>query len=225
MLNMAWAIAAKDLRIVFSGAASLCQAFLLGLILIFIFSLSQGAGEAASPREAAAIFWISSVFCQLLIFGRLYGLEDETNARECLCISPAPSQGIWLGKSLGGLVLLLIGQAILLPAIIIFLGQSPAGSVLLCIGALAITDIGLAALGSMLGACGSGQSGSDALISILLFPLLLPLLLAATALLGQFFGMPAGGDTGTWLGIAIAFDGIFFSAGLLLFGFMYGGER
>lgn len=223
MLSLAFAIASKDLKLTFARAAGLCQAILLGLLLIFIFSLSSPPGEIASPQAAAAIFWLGTAFCQILIFNQLYAIEEVNSVRESLILAPGPAQGIWLGKALAGLLLLLVCQIILLPAALIFLSQHFAQSPGWGLAMLFSADLGMAALGSLLGAVGQGQAGRESLLSIVLFPLMLPVLLAAISLSSQCLGGVADGSPQTWLGLTFAFDAIFCAAGLGLFGFLYGG--
>ena len=47
-------MAAKDLRLAAGGGQGLVQAVLLGLLLIFLFSLSRPTTELVSPQAAAA---------------------------------------------------------------------------------------------------------------------------------------------------------------------------
>ena len=75
MLRLTLAVARKDLSLTLARGSGLIQALLLGLLLLFVFSLSQGIGERMSPQAAAAVFWLSSAFCQVLIFNQLYALE------------------------------------------------------------------------------------------------------------------------------------------------------
>lgn len=224
MLKFAVAIAGKDLRILCSKPGSLAQSMLLGLLLIFIFSLSKNPGEAATPQEAAAIFWLGSAFCLALLFNQLYAIEEANLSRQALLLARAPVQGIWLGKALAGMILLYLAQLVFLPAIAVFLAQKPQGAIWPGLCGLLLANIGLAAPGSLLGALAQGQSGRESLLTIIIFPLLLPLLLAAISL----GGMTLGGETGQrpeqWLGIAAAFDAIFIAAGLVLFGFIYRGD-
>ena len=124
MLKLALALCAKDLRIVLARSAGLAQALLLGLLLVFLFSLSLEAGDRLSPQAAATMFWLASAFCQVLVFNMLYSLEEENGSRLGLLTLPVPSQGIWLGKALAGLLLILAAQLVFLPATFVFLGQS-----------------------------------------------------------------------------------------------------
>lgn len=224
MLNLTLAMARKDLSVTLTRSAGLVQALLLGLLLIFMFSLSQKAGDTVSSQTAAAIFWLASSFCQVLIFNTLYSYEEGTGARRALLLVPAPVTGVWLGKGLAGLVLILLSQAVFLPAAVVFMGQSIAASEAEGFAMLVLCDIGLAALGSLLGALSQGQAARESLLSLLIFPLLIPLLLAGITVFAAFFGEPSADPLTPWLGFAAAFDAVFLGAGLLLFRFIYSGE-
>lgn len=223
MPGLTLTIAAKDLKVALSRAAGLSQALLLGLLLIFIFSLSSPPGEKPPPHTAAAIFWLGSAFCQILVFNQLYAAEEMNGTGDSLRMIPAPLQSIWLGKAVAGLVLLFLTQLVLLPALVIFLGQTIPGNPGRGLAALGSTDLGMAFLGSLLGALGHGQTGRESLLSIVLFPLMLPLLLAGTSMTAPVLGGFDDGSQNMWLGIALSFDAVFCAAGLCLFPFVYGG--
>ncbi|WP_304407679.1 heme exporter protein CcmB [uncultured Desulfovibrio sp.] len=224
MLRLSLAVARKDLALSLARGNGLVQALLLGLLLLFVFSLAQGPGERVGPQAAAAMFWLSSAFSQVLIFNRLYDLEEVNAARLGLALCPAPIQGVWLGKMLAGLLLLLLAQAVFLPAAMIFLGQGLEALPLAGAVSLALVDVGMCALGSLLGALAQGQSGRESLLGVILFPLLTPLLLAGIGVGAQCLGAPAPDGPRAGLGLAAAFDAVFLGAGLVLFGFLYPGE-
>ena len=169
MLKLALALCAKDLRIVLARSAGLAQALLLGLLLVFLFSLSLEAGDRLSPQAAATMFWLASAFCQVLVFNMLYSLEEENGSRLGLLTLPVPSQGIWLGKALAGLLLILAAQIVFLPATFVFLGQSAGEEPVPALIGLLLTDVGMAASGSLLGALSVGRAGRESLLSIVLF--------------------------------------------------------
>ena len=183
MLKAACLIARKDLRLVLSRGAGLVQALLLGLLLIFVFSLSRETGETMSGQGAATIFWLSSAFCQVLSFNML------------------------------------------LPATIVFLGQSLGDGWPLALLALVLTDIGMASLGSLLGALSQGQAARESLLSIVLFPLIIPILLAGIRVCAGGFSEALPEGVESWLGIAVAFDAVFLAAGLVLFPFVFSGDE
>ena len=224
MLNCLFAIFRKDMRIAFSHGAGVIQALLLGLLLIFLFSLSMNAGDRLGPQAASAVFWLASAFCQVLIFNMLYAAEEQEKAGTGLLLLPAPVQAIWLGKSLAGMLVLLVAQSMLIPAVFVFLGQSLGEGWPCALGAILLCDLGMAASGSLLGALSAGQSGRESLLSIVLFPMLIPLLLAGVKLVSLGLDADAAADAARWLGIATAFDCMFVASGLLLFPFVCNGE-
>ncbi len=225
MFEAALRITLKDLRLYLLRGGGLVQALLLGLLLIFVFSLAQGSEAPLGPQAAAAIFWMASTFCMVLVFNALYSLEEVNGQRQALLLTPAPVQSIWLGKAIAGLVMIVLAQLLFLPAIVVFLGRSITSNPLQGLAIVALTDLGLAAVGSLLGAIAQGQAARESLLSIVVFPLLIPLLLAGIRLGSECFGAAVGLNSASWFGIAGAFDAMFISAGLVLFGFLYGGEE
>lgn len=225
MLARALALTAKDLRLALSGGQGVVQTVLFGLLLIFVFSLSRAPGELTPAQAASAIFWLASAFGAILIFNTLYGFEEETGARTALCLAPMPVSTVWLGKALAGLLLLLLCQAVFAPAAVAFLGQRPAGDPGHALGCVLAVDAGLASLGSLMGALAGGRSARESLLTVILFPLLVPLLLAGIRLLEAAIDPGPGQDTSAWLGLALAFDALFSGAALVLFPFLYAGDE
>jgi heme exporter protein B len=220
----AWILAAKDLRLLAAGGSGLVQSVLLGLLLIFLFSLAVPTGSDIGPQGAAAVFWLSTAFSLVLIFNSLYGLEEADETRLALLVAPMSLQSVWAGKVVAGFMLLLISQVVFLPAVIVFLGQDLEGPLLPGLGMLLLADWGLAVLGGLLGALAFGAQARDAFLSILLFPLLVPLLLGGIRIGGVVFGGFAGEEVSGWLTVAVAFDAVFTGAALALFPYVYRGD-
>lgn len=235
MFKAARLIAAKDLRLTLHGQrrmadSPLAQAVLLGLLLIFMFSLApslapQGSPDAEkeiAPALAVILFWMSSLFAQTLIFQRLYALEEDFGCHNGLLTSPIFAQALWLGKTLAGLILLLLAQIILCPAAILLLNQTLPGPSLPAVGGIILADVGLAALGALLGAF-PATTRRAAQLSLLGIPLLIPLFIAAVRLCQTALLPPASLPTDILgsLGILAAFDAIAISAALLLFPFVF----
>lgn len=225
MIGPALKMASKDLRLTLGRGTGLVQALLLGLLLIFVFSLSRETGRTIGPQGAAAIFWLASAFTQVLVFNTLYALEERNGARMGLLLAPMPAQAVWLGKGLAGLLLLFAAQVVFLPACVAFLGQTLSDSWPLGLLTLCLVDLGLAALGSLLGALAQGQASRESLLTVILFPLLIPALLAGLRAGAATFAGQVPEGVASWIWLAAAFDALFLAAGLLLFPFVYSGEE
>ena len=224
MITSSLAVARKDLRLAFAGGQGPVQAILLGLLLVFIFSLSAAPGELFTPQQAMAIFWLCSSFAVVLIFSLLFRFEEENDTATALLLSPLPVQGLWMGKTMAGLALLLMCQVFFFPAALVFLGLDPggdwAGLALMALG----VDLGLCILGGLIGAMGHGQGAKDALLTIIVFPLQVPLLLGGIRIgVGLAQGLPLSG-VADWFGLVMAFDAVFAGAALFLFPHVFRGE-
>jgi heme exporter protein B len=210
MFRAVVAVVAKDLRLLLARSGALVQSVLFGLLLVFVLSLAAAPGERFSVQGAMAIFWLASAFAALLHCGTLFRLEEDNAALTALLLSPLPPQAIWLAKAIGGVVLLGVCQGIFLLAITVFLGMSfPSWGWLPLVAAV---DVGLCLLGALLGILGGG--GRDALLTVLVFPLELPLLLAGIR--GGALAVAGEAGAGQWVGVAVAFDAVFLGAALVL---------
>jgi len=225
MLKRSFIIAQKDLKLSVSGGQGLVQAVLLGLLLIFMFSLSKPFGGIITPQAAGAIFWLASVFGLVLVFNDLFSIEEANGARIGILSSPAPVHAVWIGKGMAGLVLLFVSQLVFLPATAAFLGQTVHGPWWLLWVTLLGADVGLVVIGALLGALSQGQAARESLLSVIVFPLLLPVLLAGITLFGLCLSPEHTMGYDKWLGLVFAFDCLFAGAGLFLFPFVYSGEE
>ncbi len=214
-------LTSKDLKLIFSDGSGIIQPVLLGLILVFVFSLSTPLGEEVSEQAAASIFWLSTSFALILVFNTLYSIEESNQARTGLLLSPMPLQHIWMSKAFTGLILLILAQIVFLPAIIVFLGQDIVRGWWSLFGVILLVDWGLVAVGSLLGAASQGHASRDALLSVVIFPLLIPLLLAGIRMGAYLLGSSDDEGLSAWAGIAFAFGAVFTGAAIILFPFVY----
>lgn len=223
MLRAARVIAGKDLLLTAKRGGALVQAILLGLLLVVLFSLSLGGVAEADPVAAAAVFWLASAFCLTILSTALFSLEETHKARLGLLLAPIPAQAVWLGKSMAALCLLLLVQAALLLASAIFLGRHWTGHIPIALAGLALVDLGVVGLSSLLASLARGQAVRESLCSLVVFPLLLPQFLAGVRMLAAAYGAEGPPPT-DWLGFAAAFDAIFTATALVLFPMIYGGD-
>ncbi len=211
----------KDLKLIFSDGSGIIQPILLGLILVFVFSLSTPIGEEVSAQAAASIFWLATSFALILVFNTLYSIEETNQARTGLLLSPMPLQHVWISKAFTGLILLLLAQLFFFPAIIVFLGQENVADWWALLGVILLVDWGLVAVGSLLGAVSQGHASRDSLLSVVIFPLLIPLLLAGIRMGAHLLGGADDESLSSWAGIAFSFGAVFTGAAIILFPFVY----
>jgi len=203
-------LARKDLGLMLGLGLGLAQTVLLGLLIIFVFSLSLPVGETMTGQ-------LASVFGLVLLFNALYHLEEANGVRLGLLLAPISPGTVFLGKALAGAALLLLAQVFFVLGLVVFLGQSLYGQWALALGLVLAVDLGLVILGSLLGALSQGQAARESLLSVILFPLLVPLLLGGVKLGGGLLSGVGFQGESQWLTLILAFDALFAAVALILF--------
>ncbi len=216
-----FAIIKKDFSLFFLRGGGIGQSILLGLLLIFVFSLSQGIGEKVEARALATLFWLASAFAMVLIFNSLHALEEHNQAKSGLHLMPSSIHIVWIAKMLCGIFFMFTAQIVFFFALVVFCNAQLYGSLIELLTFLLLIDIGMATCGALLGALAVGQTGKESLLSIVLFPLLTPLLLAGIEAFSLLFMQHTENVGQSWLFLALAFDGIFLAMALILFPFLY----
>lgn len=212
-------ITSKDIQLLLMRSNGILQSIMLGLLLIFLLSLSQKVGEVVSAQSAAVLFTIASVFCVILITNALFTIEQQEGIRINLLLSNISLSSFAFGKWLALFILLLITQIILLPATLILLNQTIYNVSLLIVG-IVLLNTGVTSIGVLLGVITQQSSAKDSMLTVLLFPLLLPLLLATIRIIEYAYSTHAPPIT-SWLMVACSFVLLFFTALLILFPLLF----
>jgi heme exporter protein B len=149
---------------------------------------------------------------------RAYQVETEDGALEGLLLAPIDKATVFLGKTAAvALELLVLTVAILALVVLLFdLALADPGPVVL---AFTLGVVGLAAVGSLFGVVAEYARTREAIFPLLVLPLVTPVLIAGV----RATDLAASGQTAeaaSWLGLLAAFDVVFVSAGVLVFGYV-----
>jgi len=153
----------------------------------------------------------------VLALGESFRVEQENAALDGLRLAPADARALFLAKSLANAVLLLLLGAVILPVLAALAGvtlvEGPADiAAVLVLGALAI-----AGPGTLYAAIASQARARDVLLPLLLFPLLIPALVAAAKATTLVFEGDPMLQFQSWLGLLAGFDLVYWSLGFVLF--------
>lgn len=218
-MRHALAILMKDVRIEWRTRESLASVFVLGVLLLVVFSVAHDPEPEAAPALAPAVLWVTFVFTGLLGIQRGFLLERENDCLAGLLSAPLDPAAIYAGKLAANVVLLGVTQAVVVPLVGLFLHLDLwpvlAGLALV----LALGNLGFAALATLFAAIAARTRAREVMLPLLLLPLLVPLLIgsveATRAVLAG--GLAAARDG---LTVLAAFDVIFTVAGWLLFAYV-----
>ena len=211
------AIARKDLTTEFRAKAGFNSVASLGVTILVLLGLALGPDAAALRNAAVGAVWLATLFSSVLAFNRSYQVELETGALEPLLLYPGPRWTVFAGKLAGNLAFVSLMVAIVVPVGIALFGVRlvPAWPAILAVLALGV--FGVTVLGTFYAAMASRSRAREVLLPLLLFPMLVPVLLAATMATRALLGADVMNDAGAWIRLLLAFDVIFLVATLLVF--------
>lgn len=217
-LRQAALIAGKDMQIERNTReVTTTSAFFAALVAITA-SVALQSGEDTRTRVAPAVIWIATSFAAVLAIGKSWQREREESALDGLLVAPIARSAIFAGKAAGVSAFLLVVMLVVVPlvALLFSIDLLQVGPGMLLISACALP--GIAATGTLFGAMTVRTSARDLVLASVLFPLLLPTLLAAVAATRELFAGAPMADMQDYLLIMILFDTVFTLAGVWLFG-------
>lgn len=200
----------KDLRLEWRGREIVSAMGLLALLLAIVLGATR-----SGPEAAPSAMWVTYAFGATLGFTRTFTLErDHLTA---LLLAPLDRGLIFAAKALTNWLGLVVVQVISLPLFGALFTETiwtrlPALAVPLLLG-----GVGLAAVGTLFGGLIVQARLREALLPILMLPVVLPLIIAAVgATTGILDGLPLSA-IGAQLQLLLVFDIIFVTASFLLF--------
>ena len=211
------AIVWKDLMTERRSKAGFNAVAFLGVLILLLFGFALGPDAEALRNAAAGALWLAILFAGVLAFNRSYQLELDGAALEPLLLYPAPRWTIFAGKFLANLLFVLLLEVVVVPvAIILFQVTSLAGWVP-ATGVMLLGSIGFVALGTFYASMASRSRAREVLLPLLLFPMLIPVLLASSEATSALLAGNPMRDAGAWVKLLAAFDVIFLVASFLAF--------
>ncbi len=208
----------KDLLLEWRSRARILSVLLFGVTTLLLFSFAVGPDSGALAAAAGGFLVLSLLLASTLALGESFRLETEQQALEGLLLLPVDPLALYYSKTIANTAFLALLGPVLVPLAIVLYGVSPGPrGVFLLLGLWLLAAAGLSAPGVLYAAMTSTLESQDVLLPLLLFPLVIPVLLAsvkATSLV--LLGDPMR-QLGSWLVILVAFAAIYWSIGGVLF--------
>jgi len=211
------ALIKKDLLSEWRTREAIGSMALFSLLIVVVFGFCFDARRVDLREAAPGMLWVAFSFSGVLGLNHSFATERQRGSLQALLLAPVDRSAIFLGKMLGNLLLLSLVEALALPVFSILLRVR----VLPCLPELALvtfaSTIGLTAVGTLLAGMASSNRMREMLLPILLYPIWIPVLLAAVKATGGVLAGETLGQVWGWLRLILAFDLIFVTVGLLLF--------
>jgi heme exporter protein B len=189
-------LARKDLLLELRGRDTLpaMVLFVLGGLVLFHFAVPADATD----RVTAGLLWIVILFTALLGLVRAFVPEREQRLMDGLLLAPCDRSAIWFGKGLAVLAFLAAAEVVALPAFALLFG----GIGWATVAGVALADIGIAAVGTLLAAMATVTRARELLLPLLFLPLAMPIVVGGV-------GASIADDPARYLGFLVLYDVVF----------------
>jgi len=214
------AILWKDIVVELRTKERLSSMFFFALLVIVIFNFAFEPGSGAMREIAPGILWVTFTFAGLLGLTRSFTMERENGCLSGLLLCPADRGAIFVGKALGNAVFMAAVEAVSLPIFAVFMNVAILPSLGRLMALMALGTAGFSVVGTLFAAMSANTKMREVMLPLLLFPILVPILLASVK--GTEAVLAGEGLSGVsgWIKIASAFCALFTAAAIILFDYV-----
>ena len=212
------AIIWKDIRAELRTKDIFSSMFVFALLTVILFYFAFELRVPDMKMVVPGIVWVAIAFSGTLGLNRAFVIEQDKGSLAGLLLAPVDRAAIYFGKMLGNLLFILTVEIILLPLVMIFFNLS-----LLTwqnILVLLLGTYGFAAVGTVFSAMAVNTRAREVMLPILLFPVLLPVLVAGVKMTGSLLDGNPLSDVLNWLQLVAIYDVGFTVVAYLTFGFV-----
>src|SRR5258706_13132705 len=217
-LRTAWLVLRKDVAIEAKSWELLTTTLFFALSCVVIFAFAFVKEGRAIEDAAAGILWVAIAFSGTLALARPFERERYGETLRALLLAPAPRAALYVGKLLGMLALLALAELLLVPLVAVLFQAALFSRPLLLVALLAGGTIGFCAVGTLFAAMLVRARSRDVLLPILLYPIVIPVIIAGVRGTAALLGATPDEPTAImWIGILAAFDLVFVTLALWMF--------
>ena len=214
-LNQIAAIVWKDFVTELKTRELLSAMFIFALLVILIFIFSINLSIVKTSEVGPGILWVAFLFAGTIGLNRSFMLEKENDCLMGLMLVPADRTAIYFGKLISNLIFLSIMELFILPLFMIFFDidlLSHLGPLLVVVF---LGTLGFCVLGTLLSSLSSNLKTREIMLPILLYPLLIPIIIAAVRMTGQILDGTELSDMMKWIGLTASFDIIYIGVSIM----------
>jgi heme exporter protein B len=214
MMAVAWKDLTAEIRSreVFSAML----VFALLVVLIFNFALDLEAGTRASITSG--VLWVTFTFAGTLGLNRSMAQEKDRGCMDGLLMAPVDRSAIYMGKVIGNLVFMFAVEIVVIPVFSVLYNVNLINLGLIFV--VLLGSIGYIAVGTLLASMAVQTRTRDMLLPILLFPVVIPLIVAAVKASSGFIQSLPMTEITPWLNLLIVYDVVFLAVAWMVFDYV-----
>ncbi len=204
------ALIRKDVRLELRSFESVpaMLMFSISTFVLFRFGLDRSSLDG---DLAAGVLWVTLLLAAVLGMNRLFVAEREQGGFDAFLLAPVDRTAMFVAKAAVLLGFLVAVELIAVPAFVVLLLEPGIGQALPeLLAVLLLADVGIAVVGTLVGALGVQTRARDLIIPLIALPLLVPVVIGAAQATAPL--LEAGGADALelrWLGVLALYDAVF----------------
>lgn len=214
MLAVVW----KDLAAEWRSRELVSAMLVFALLVIFIFNFALELDPQARGNLTSGVLWATFAFAGTLGLNRSMAVEKDRGCLDGLLLAPVDRTAIYFGKLLANLVFMLLVAAIVMPVYAVLYNVNVFHPGLLLV--VLLGSLGYVAVGTLLASMAVQARTRDVLLPILLFPVAIPVLLAAVKASSGFLEAAPWDTIAPWVNILLVYDVIFTAVAFMVFDYV-----
>jgi len=217
-LRTVLAVVQKDLAAELRSRELLSAMLVFSLLVILIFNFALELDVKTRQSVTSGVLWATFAFAGTLGLNRSMAMEKDRGCLDGLLLAPVDRAAIYFGKVISNLAFMLIVEVIVLPVYSVLYNVN-----LFRLGLLMVVllgSIGYTAIGTLLSAMSVQTRTRDVLLPILLFPIVVPVLIASVKASAGYITAASFDEILPWLNLLIAYDVIFTSIAFMVFDYV-----
>ncbi|HTP21488.1 MAG TPA: heme exporter protein CcmB [Solirubrobacteraceae bacterium] len=220
-MRTALTVLRKDLLLELRGLETLPAMILFAIVtfVIFHFGLNR---DTIDGQLAAGVLTVTLLFAAMLGINRLFVAEREQGGFDAFLLAPVDRSALLIAKATALFLFLVVLEVIAVPAFgLLLLGPSLSPVLPGLIVVLALGDVALAVIGTLVSAIAVQTRARDLIGPIIGLPLLLPALIGMARGAGPLLVAHASSSPpGRWVAILALYDLVFALLSYAVFDFL-----
>ena len=210
----------KELLIEFRSKQIILSMLIFGLAIILIFALSSNISSEILSNYSAGMFWLMNLFIVVIGVHRSFAYEKEFDAFSLMVSAPVDRGLIFLSKWVSGFIFITTTQLIIItPFFKLLLLDIPENLSFFILTSL-LVNLAMMSIASIVSGIVIRSNFSEILLPLLMFPLLSPLMIAATKISNNIINSQPYELWNVWVLIIVSIVVLFGLAGYALFDFI-----
>lgn len=208
-LRAVWALAGKDLLLERRSLESLASVVSFALLVAAMFHFGFDIAGREGARFFPGALWVALLFSGTVGMARTARMDEADGRMIGLALAPVDRSALFFGRLLFHFAFMAAVEAVTVPVFLAVFSPGAVARPALFAAGLFLGTWGFVALGTLLGGAGQGERSSGLLLPVVLFPLLVPVLLAGVAVIDAATSGDVSEKTWAWLRLLGVFDVLF----------------